>query len=256
MKILLISGHGAGDSGAVAKINGKTYKEATETIIMVKKIKTQLLKYSGVSVTLYPTGRNAYEDAKNGCLKVNFADYDYILEVHFNACVNDLKGNGKTTGVEIYITKADSIKKTETLIVEEVAKLGLKNRGVKQYDWTVINRAKKAGAESALLEICFIDDADDMKIYLANKGKIATKIANGIAQSYGLKKKSTSASSLNVNSKIKIKSGAKDANTGKEYKAFVYNTNYTVMSISGDYVIFGTGGVATGKTNKSNVTLV
>lgn len=253
MKILLISGHGAGDSGAVAKINGKTYKESTETIVMVKKIKTQLLKYQGVSVTLYPTGRNAYQDALNGKLQKNLAEYDYVLELHFNACVNDLKGNGKTTGVEIYITKADSSKNTEKLIVEEVAKLGLKNRGVKEYNWTVINRAKKAGAESALLEICFIDDADDMAIYLKNKSKIAAKVANGIAKSYGLKKKPTSTSSLKVNSKVKIKSGAKDANTGKEYKSFVYNTTYKVISISGDYVIFGTGVVATGKTKKSNV---
>ena len=46
MKILLISGHGAGDSGACAKKKGKTYKEAEETIVMVKKIKEQLSNYN------------------------------------------------------------------------------------------------------------------------------------------------------------------------------------------------------------------
>lgn len=53
--------------------------------------------------------------------------------------------------------------------------------------------------------------------------------------------------------KVKIKSGAKDANTGTKYASFVYNITYTVMSVSGNYVVFGTGGVATGKTKKSNV---
>lgn len=63
------------------------------------------------------------------------------------------------------------------------------------------------------------------------------------------------AKSISVNSKVKIKSGAKDANTGSKYASFVYNTVYTVLSISGDYVVFGTGGIATGKTKKSNCIL-
>ena len=251
MKILLISGHGAGDSGAVAKINGKTYKEATETIVMVKKIKNQLNKYRNVSVTLYPTGRNAYEDAKNGKLQMNFADYDYILEVHFNACVNDLKGNGKTTGVEIYITNYDVTKKTETLIVEEIAKLGLKNRGVKQYNYTVINRAKKAGAESALLETCFIDDADDMAIYLKNKAAIAKAVAKAIAKSYGLKLKTAG---LQVGDRIKVKSGTKDLNTGMKYSSFVYEETYEVIRIdNNNEVVFGVDGISIGRCLKECV---
>ena len=256
MKILLISGHGAGDVGATAKINGKTYKEATETVVMVKKIKKQFASYN-VTVDLYPTNRNAYEDAKNGCLQVDFSKYDYVLEIHFNACVNDLKGNGNTTGTEAFVTTSDKTKLTETYMLSGLSALGLKNRGVKSHNWTVINRAKVKGADSCLLEVCFIDDADDMKIYLANKDKVAKAIANGIVKSYGLKKKAASTEKkLKVGSKIKIKAGAKDANTGKVYKDFVYKSTHTVMSISGNYVIFGKDGVKTGKTEKKNCTLV
>lgn len=89
MKILLISGHGAGDSGAVSQFG----READETIYMVKEIQKTLSQYA--QVDLYPTDRNAYSDAKAGKLAVNFGNYGYVLEVHFNACVNDTKGDGK-----------------------------------------------------------------------------------------------------------------------------------------------------------------
>lgn len=191
MKILLISGHGAGDNGACAKIKGKTYKEAEETIVMVKKIKEQLAPYD-VTVDLYPTNRNAYEDAKAGCLKVDFSKYNYVLEIHFNACVNDLKGNCKTTGAEAYVTTSDKTKTAETNMLSCLSALGLNNRGIKSHNWTVINRAKTKGADSCLLEVCFIDDADDMAIYAKNKDNVAKAIALGIVKAYSLKKKSTS----------------------------------------------------------------
>lgn len=255
-KILLISGHGAGDSGAVATINGKTYKEADEAITMVKKIQKALEPYN-VSVDLYPTNRNAYEDAKAGKLKKDFSKYDYILEIHFNACVNDLKGNGKTTGTEAYVTTSDTSKKTEEYMVKNLSDLGLKNRGVKSHNWTVISRAKNAGADSCLLEICFIDDADDMKIYTKSKDKIATCIAAGVASGLGLKKKSNKKSkTLSIGCSVKIKSGAIDENTKKAYSNFVYNTTYTVLYIKDDTVAFGLNGIATGRTKIDNVTVV
>lgn len=191
MRILLISGHGAGDSGATAKINGVLYKEAEETIKIVELLNDKLMQYADVEC--YPFSRNAYKDACNGCLQVNFKDYDYVLEIHFNACVKDLKGNGKTTGTEIYVTRADNTTAVEQLIVNNVASIGLKNRGVRRANYSVINKAYKASAESALLEICFIDDADDMAVYLADRARVADAIANGLI--YGLNLTKTSISS-------------------------------------------------------------
>lgn len=189
-KILLISGHGAGDSGAVAKIGKTTYKEAEETIVMVKKIKEQLSAYD-VTVELYPTERNAYEDAKAGTLKKDLGEYNYVLEIHFNACVNDLKGNGKVTGTEAFVTTYDSTQTTEKEMLSCLKGIGFTNRGVKSHNYTVINRAKTNGSDSCLLEVCFIDDADDMKIYLNNKDTVAKSIALGVVRGLNLKKKST-----------------------------------------------------------------
>lgn len=206
MKILLISGHGAGDPGATAKISGVTYKEADETIKIVELIYDKLRHYADVDC--YPLNRNAYKDVQNGAVQVDFSLYDYILEVHFNACVNDLKGNGKTTGTEIYVTKADGTTAVEQNIVNAVAAIGFKNRGVKKANYAVINKAYKASAESALIEICFIDDADDMRLYAADRGRVADAIAEAILRSFNLKMVNSSAEHE------KTHSGASDKLTG------------------------------------------
>ena len=65
MKILLISGHGAGDPGAVSQFG----KEADETIYMVEEIKKTLSAYA--QVDLYPTERNAYKDWINLQIKAD-----------------------------------------------------------------------------------------------------------------------------------------------------------------------------------------
>ncbi len=69
-------------------------------------------------------------------------------------------------------------------------------------------------------------------------------------------KASSEKKSLEVGAKVKIKTGAKDANTKGKYAAFVYKNVYTVISVKDNYVVFGLQGVVTGKTKKSNVTLV
>ena len=206
MKILLISGHGDGDPGTSSKFG----VEATETVVMVQKIKKILENYA--QADLYPTNRNAFKDLGKGCCQVNFGDYDYVLEVHFNSCVNDLAGDGKTTGVEIYVTTAERTVGVETKIVEKIAALGLKNRGVKRENWRVIARAKASGTSSALLEVCFIDDKDDMQIYTAKKDQIAAAIATAIAEQFGLKKSGNNGNQGNkgitVGSTVMIKDGA------------------------------------------------
>ncbi len=65
---------------------------------------------------------------------------------------------------------------------------GSKNRGVnRRGDLLVMNTVKKKyGISHALLETCFIDDLDDMKLYRSVKGKVAKAVAAGIAEGFGL----------------------------------------------------------------------
>ena len=175
MKILLISGHGAGDPGAIGTCNGKTYREADLTREVVTALAAKLKDCA--SVTVYDQSRNAYTDYKNGSLnsRAHFEDFDIVLEIHFNAFKED-KGDGKNKGVEIYAKAGSDI---EGNIVKNIAALGFTNRGVKSSGFAVINTARSKGARAALLEVCFIDDADDMKLYLAKKNDIINAIVKG-----------------------------------------------------------------------------
>ena len=198
MKILLIAGHGESDSGAVA--NG--YIEAELTREVVRKLKPQLDRYA--DATIADTGKNWFT-YKNR-VSLNFALYDYVLEIHFNAAVNDTKGNGRTTGTEIYITTSEKTHGVETEIVKGLSVIGFANRGVKRKNFSVIARAKNQGVSSALLEVCFIDDLDDMLLYQSKKDSVIKAIANGIIKGFGLKEKEPDYVSI-----IKEKIGLEDS---------------------------------------------
>ena len=61
-------------------------------------------------------------------------------------------------------------------VVEEIAALGFKNRGVKiRTDLYVLRRTN---SPAMLVECCFVDDKDDVKLYDAKK--MAAAIVDGI----------------------------------------------------------------------------
>lgn len=187
MKILLISGHGNGDPGAVSRIDGICYREYEQTRRVTEALKKALSPYCEADI--YPTSHNAYHDYHAGVLTstAKFKNYDYVLEVHFNA-ISASGYDGKTKGVECYVTRGEKGTGVENLICKKVAAVGLRNRGVKRYNYAVINTAKKNGVSSALLEVCFIDDPDDMAVYLKRFDDIVNAIANGIAEGFGLRR--------------------------------------------------------------------
>lgn len=188
MNILIISGHGAGDPGATATHKGVYYQEQDETRILSALVKTHLSPYA--NVTLYPVTRNAYRDYQNGLLAetANFSQYDYVLELHFNAASKDT-GDGRVKGSEAYVTTQETGFAVEEAILKNLSSMGFTNRGVKKKDWAVINQAKLSGVSSCLLETCFLDDGDDMTLYTQNKDATAKAIAAGIVTGFGLTSK-------------------------------------------------------------------
>ena len=183
MKLLLISGHGAGDPGAVCG----SYREADETRKMTASVAGYL---EGMAdVTVYPTDRNAYEDSRKGTLHAiaGFAQYDYVLEIHFNA-LSQSTADGSTKGVECYVPTAQTDSTFAAALCRNLAALGLRNRGVKRKNWSVIHTAQRTGTPAALLEVCFIDDPDDMAIYDARFQAAADAIAQAVISTYHLKR--------------------------------------------------------------------
>ena len=184
MKILLIAGHGGSpyDSGAV----GCGYTEAVETRRMATAI-APLLRNYGFEVVMYDQKNDAYKVLKNGG-SLPLSGVSYVIELHLNAAANDPKGNGKTTGVEVLVHTGETGITVEQAICRRIAALGFTSRGVKRRgDLLVMNTVHRKGISHALIETCFVDDADDMKLYKAKFYAIAHAIADGVAEGFGKK---------------------------------------------------------------------
>lgn len=182
MKILLIAGHGGTpyDSGAV----GCGYTEAVETRRMANAV-APLLRSYGFEVALYDQSRDAYKVVTQGG-SLPLSGISYVLEFHLNSAANDPKGNGRTTGTEIFVHTNEQGVGVEQAILRRVCALGFTDRGIKRSSGlAVLKHVFKRGVSHALVETCFIDDKDDMALYGAKFDAIAKAIADGVAEGFG-----------------------------------------------------------------------
>lgn len=100
--------------------------------------------------------------------KCNEHEVDLDISIHFNAGVGDKYGDGKTSGVEcfVYDSNSKTAIKYANKIVDAIAKLGFKYRGVKTNNNLYV--LKRTKAQAILIECCFVDDKDDANLYNAN----------------------------------------------------------------------------------------
>lgn len=133
--------------------------------------------------------------------------------------------------------------------------------GVKRTNFLVINTIKNCGISGALLEICFIDNKNDMNIYEKNKDKIVQAIADGIVSGFGLKKNSTSTNNTQTTSKPATVKNVKTGDKVKVLKAVQYNNQpficyykeYDVIEVKGDRVVIGKNKTVTCAINIKNI---
>lgn len=177
MKIGIDMGHTLSGEGTGSQ--GCGYKEQNLTREL-GKIVIEMLKKEGHTIydcTVDKSNNNAQQliDRVN---KANKQPLDLFVSIHFNACVNDVNGDGRTTGTEVLLHSMSSkAKPYAERIVKKIANVGLKNRGVKTHNAYVLKHTK---APALLIETCFIDDRDDMNVYLKNPRKVAKAIVEGI----------------------------------------------------------------------------
>lgn len=192
MRILLISGHGAGDCGST----GNGYVESKLTREIVNIIAPKLKKYA--TVDIYDQNKNAFKECEKGTF--NVGKYDYVAEFHFNAFKKSETKDGRKKGTECYVTSREKGITVEQAVMKNLSKyFPLRDNdnifdGVKRTNFLVINTLKSRGISGALYEICFIDDADDMETYQKNKNGIADAFVNGVVKEFGLKASSGSES--------------------------------------------------------------
>ena len=216
-KVLITAGHGQGDPGACSAL-GQEYLKTREFAAMIYN---NLKVVSGMEVDFYQNGSTSYDMYQrnkaalgslsayaggvkgNGGLKSTVKtllgrssacpkiwEYDYVLEVHFNATgesAKDVGGNGSIKGFGIYINqyKSAAMRKIDNEIVGKIRSTGMPiwGRGSGQYTSAGLLNARvcqELGVNYSLIETAFIDDRDDMNFYNANKTKMAKAVASAI----------------------------------------------------------------------------
>jgi len=182
MKVNIHAGHnpeGKIACGAVGLI-----KESTEARNVKDKV-IAMLKSQGHIVydCTCENGRNQNDVLKKIVSKCNEHPVDLDVSIHFNAGANDRSGNGVTTGTEVFIYNSNSkAKPYAQRIVRNIASLGFKLRDdavkddVKNSSYLYVLKNTKSPA--LLIEVCFVDDKDDVKLY--NADKVAQAIVKGI----------------------------------------------------------------------------
>ena len=176
MKINIHAGHnpkGKVACGAVGLLD-----ESTENRNVVKELKTILEKEGHTVFDCTCDNGTCVSDVINKIVaKSNANAVDLDISIHFNSGANDKIGNGKSTGTECLIYNTSNNKEViAKRICANIAQLGFKNRGVKiRNDLSIL---KKTKAPCILVECCFVDDKDDVKLY--NAKSIAKAIAQGI----------------------------------------------------------------------------
>lgn len=152
--------------------------ESTEARYLTKKV-IEYLKADGHTVynCTCDNGSGQTDVLNKIIAKCNAHSVDLDVSIHFNSGAENEKGNGKTTGVEVLYVNDKVIPKCE-IIGKNIASIGFHNRGVKKR--TGLKFLNGTKSKALLIEVCFVDDLDDAKLYKANKDKIARAIADGI----------------------------------------------------------------------------
>lgn len=176
MRINVHAGHnpdGKVGCGAIGLI-----KESTENRNVKNEVVRQL---QALGHTVYDCTVDDGTSAGNILTKIvnkcNAHTVDLDVSIHFNAGAKNTAGNGKTTGTECYIYSDNSKAKSYAQAVcKAISELGYKNRGIKVRTDLYFLRNSKAPA--MLIECCFVDDKDDIKLY--NVQSMASAIVKGI----------------------------------------------------------------------------
>ena len=165
-KHLVIAGHGKQPSGRIDYgAEGNGYKENNLT----KELCTLMDAYAGEEMS-FITDHDVYGYRNMGI----HTGWDSITEIHFNAF------NTQAFGCEVLIHadfEPDALDKKLLAVLDTY----FVSRDIKKRsDLYNMNVCKEKGFNYRLIEVCFIDNANDMKIYQANKKAIAMGLVEAI----------------------------------------------------------------------------
>lgn len=173
MATFISAGHHLKDSGATA--NGR--RENKEAILLRELIICELFKHN---IKVFHDRDTETLGQYLARIKPGYASV--VVELHFNAAKDP-----KATGTEVLV--ADNYTEMSKEFAAELSKvisetLGIPNRGVKTESQSARGKlafVRKQGC-TALIEVCFISNPNDMRKYDENIDRLAVEIAKVIAR--------------------------------------------------------------------------
>jgi N-acetylmuramoyl-L-alanine amidase len=169
--IVLDPGHGGNDSGA---LNGSRY-EKNDNLRMAKAVKALLQKQGHtVLMTREDDSNPSYEARIGTAIK---AKADLFLSIHRNSFTNTT-----AKGIEIYARYSPHLAAMATILEELAKEPNQANRGAKLGAYKVLYGATMP---AGLIEIGFISNAEDNRLYDLHFDKYAEAIARGICYALG-----------------------------------------------------------------------
>ena len=167
MTHLVICGHGQGksvyDTGAVNRsLNITEAQKVRELASLMKQYATK---------THFITDKNVYDFRDIATVSKG---YESVTELHFNAF------NGQAYGTEVLIKAGFTPDNIDTALKNVLEKY-FNPRGFKYVDWLYnANVMAQTGISYRLIEVCFIDNNNDMAIFEKNKQAIARELMEAI----------------------------------------------------------------------------
>lgn len=179
MKVFIGVGHGGADSGAAA--NG--VKEKDLNLAIAKACRDELVRH-GVEVKM-SRSTDENDPLSEEIKECNAYAPDLAVEIHNNA--------GGGDGAEVFYHHGGGKGKTlAENILSEIVKVGQNSRGIK----TRVNSQGKdyygfireTVCPSTIIEVCFVDNASDLKILASESQKklMGEAIAKGVLKTLGV----------------------------------------------------------------------
>lgn len=176
MLILFDYGHGGKDPGA-------TYKGRHEAddVLLIGQAVAKRLRAAGVVIDETRTSNTPLTLEQRVQMELK-KTYDFFISFHRNAFKPEV-----ATGAEVYVYRSYNTKSKPlaTKIQQALVSVGYRNRGVKEADYYVLKHTK---APALLLEIGFIDNSADNKLFDSKFEAIVDGVSNAILEVVGLKK--------------------------------------------------------------------
>ncbi len=176
-KVTVHAGHNK--SGRIGAGTSAYLNESTEARKICRKV-IRLLRKNKIKAynCTVNNGKSQLDILQKICRKCNAKNRQLDISIHFNASSLSPADN-YTKGTEVLVQNPAGIRgNLGNEICKQISNIGFQNRGVKSN--TRLYFLNHTNKPAILIEVCFVDDEDDAKLYKKHRKDVAAAIVKAI----------------------------------------------------------------------------